>query len=164
MWPASTIAWSLNKKTSTNASNSTVTAAKASSIISTRSTYPPPPSPLANTKNWATLSPRLRSQAAAQSHPHAAQLTCKGRLGERPIQITKGVTLEAGGQNLRIAYVIEGLPPGELVHFGVEFNFSGLPGGCDDRYFHDGTATRSASSAPVSTSKTWTTSAFPTNG
>jgi alpha-amylase len=33
--------------------------------------------------------------------------------------------------------LIEGLPPGELVHFGVEFNFSGLPGGCDDRYFHD---------------------------
>src|SRR3954468_1188715 len=66
-----------------------------------------------------------------------AQLTRKGRLGDRPVQITKGVTLEAGGQNLRIAYVIEGLPPGELVHFGVEFNFSGLPGGCDDRYFHD---------------------------
>jgi hypothetical protein len=66
-----------------------------------------------------------------------AQLTRKGRIGERSIQITKGLTLEAGGQNLRIAYVIEGLPPGELVHFGVEFNFSGLPGGCDDRYFHD---------------------------
>lgn len=66
-----------------------------------------------------------------------AQLTRKGRVGERPVQITKGVTLEAGAQNLRIAYVIEGLPPGELVHFGVEFNFSGLPGGCDDRYFHD---------------------------
>jgi alpha-amylase len=66
-----------------------------------------------------------------------AQLTRKGRVGDRPIQITKGLTLEAGGQNLRIAYLIEGLPPGELVHFGVEFNFSGLPGGCDDRYFHD---------------------------
>lgn len=66
-----------------------------------------------------------------------AQLTRKGRVGDRPIQITKGLTLEAGGQNLRIAYLIEGLPAGELVHFGVEFNFSGLPGGCDDRYFHD---------------------------
>ena len=66
-----------------------------------------------------------------------AQLTRKGRLGERAIQVTKGLTLEAGGQNLRIAYVIEGLPPGELVHFGVEFNFAGLPSGCEDRYFHD---------------------------
>lgn len=66
-----------------------------------------------------------------------AQFTRKGRLGDRPIQITKGLTLDAGGQNLKIAYLLEGLPPGELVHFGVEFNFSGLPGGCDDRYFHD---------------------------
>src|SRR3954453_14297835 len=56
-----------------------------------------------------------------------AQLTRKGRLGDRPVQITKGLTLDAGGQNLRIAYVLENLPPGELVHFGVEFNFSGLP-------------------------------------
>ncbi len=66
-----------------------------------------------------------------------AQLTRKGRVGSTAIQITKGITLEAGSQNLQIAYVLEGLPPGELVNFGVEFNFSGLPGGCDDRYFHD---------------------------
>lgn len=65
------------------------------------------------------------------------QLTRKGRVGERPVHITKGLTLEAGGQNLQIAYLLEGLPPGELVHFGVEFNFAGLPAGCDDRYFHD---------------------------
>ncbi|HVT28552.1 MAG TPA: alpha-amylase/4-alpha-glucanotransferase domain-containing protein, partial [Lacipirellulaceae bacterium] len=49
----------------------------------------------------------------------------------------KGLTLEAGGQVLQIAYVLEGLPPGEPVHFGVEFNFAGLPAGCADRYFHD---------------------------
>ncbi len=66
------------------------------------------------------------------------QLTRKGRVGDRPVQITKGLTLEAGGQKLQIAYLLEGLPPGELVHFGVEFNFAGLPAGCDDRYFHDG--------------------------
>jgi alpha-amylase len=65
------------------------------------------------------------------------QLTRKGRCEDRPIQITKGLTLEAGSQDLEIAYLIEGLPPGQMVHFGVEFNFSGLPGGCDDRYFHD---------------------------
>ncbi len=65
------------------------------------------------------------------------QLTRKGHLGERPIQLTKGLTLDAGGQTLQIAYLLEGLPPGEPVHFGVEFNFAGLPAGCDDRYFHD---------------------------
>jgi 4-alpha-glucanotransferase len=53
------------------------------------------------------------------------------------VRITKGLTLEAGGQTLEIAYLLEGLPPGEAIHFGVEFNFAGLPAGCDDRYFHD---------------------------
>ncbi len=66
-----------------------------------------------------------------------AQLTRKSRVGDRSIQITKGITLVAGGQSLQIAYLLEGLPPGELIHFGVEFNFAGLPSGCDDRYFHD---------------------------
>jgi alpha-amylase len=65
------------------------------------------------------------------------QLTREGRVGERPIRITKGLTLESGQQSLEIAYLLEGLPPGEPVHFGMEFNFAGLPAGIDDRYFHD---------------------------
>jgi alpha-amylase len=65
------------------------------------------------------------------------QLSRDGRVGDRPLRITKGLTLEAGGQSLEIAYLLEGLPPGERIHFGVEFNFAGLPAGADDRYFHD---------------------------
>jgi len=65
------------------------------------------------------------------------QLTRDGRVHDRPVRITKGLTLEAGGNALEIAYRIEGLPPGETVHFGVEFNFAGLPSGIDDRFFHD---------------------------
>ncbi len=65
------------------------------------------------------------------------QLTRDGRYGDRGICITKGLTLEAGGNTLEIAYRLEGLPPGECVHFGVEFNFAGLPAGCGDRFFHD---------------------------
>jgi alpha-amylase len=65
------------------------------------------------------------------------QLTRDGRVADRPVRITKGLTLEAGRQTLEVAYLLEGLPPGEPVHFGVEFNFSGLPAGIDDRYFHD---------------------------
>jgi alpha-amylase len=65
------------------------------------------------------------------------QLTRNGYVAGRKVRITKGVTLEAGGQTLEIAYLLEGLPPGEAIHFGVEFNFAGLPAGCDDRYFHD---------------------------
>jgi alpha-amylase len=65
------------------------------------------------------------------------QLTREGRVGQRTVRVTKGLTLEAGQQTLEIAYLLEGLLPRELVHFGVEFNFSGLPAGIDDRYFHD---------------------------
>jgi alpha-amylase len=65
------------------------------------------------------------------------QLTRDGRVNDRPVKITKGLTLDAGGQSLEIAYRVDGLPPGECVHFGVEFNFAGLPAGCDDRFFHD---------------------------
>jgi alpha-amylase len=65
------------------------------------------------------------------------QLTRDGHIGDRPVKITKGLTLEAGRQTLEVAYLLEGLPAGEPIHFGVEFNFSGLPSGIDDRYFHD---------------------------
>jgi 4-alpha-glucanotransferase len=65
------------------------------------------------------------------------QLVRDGRVAGRQIRITKGLTLDAGDQTLEIGYALEGLPPGERIHFGVEFNFAGLPANCDDRYFHD---------------------------
>jgi alpha-amylase len=65
------------------------------------------------------------------------QLTRNGHVAGRQIRVTKGLTLDAGGQSLEIAYLLEGLPPDEQIHFGVEFNFAGLPAGCDDRGFHD---------------------------
>ena len=46
------------------------------------------------------------------------------------------MTLEAGSSTLEIAYLLEGLPPDQPLHFGVEFNFAGLPAGADDRYFY----------------------------
>jgi alpha-amylase len=64
-------------------------------------------------------------------------LTREGRVHECPVKITKGVTLEAGSGVLEIAYLLENLPPGKELHFGVEFNFAGMPGGADDRYFFD---------------------------
>ncbi|HEX4414725.1 MAG TPA: alpha-amylase/4-alpha-glucanotransferase domain-containing protein, partial [Lacipirellulaceae bacterium] len=65
------------------------------------------------------------------------QLIRNGHVAGRQTRVTKGLTLEAGSQSLEIAYLLEGLPPGEQMHFGVEFNFAGMPAGCDDRYFHD---------------------------
>jgi alpha-amylase len=78
-------------------------------------------------------------EAKLRRNPKRMQvhLTREGQASGRPVQITKGLTLDAAQQSLEIAYVLEGLPPGERVHFGVEFNFAGLPSGIDDRYFHD---------------------------
>ncbi len=66
------------------------------------------------------------------------QLTRQGRVGEQAIKITKGVTLEAGGGGLEIAYLLEGLAENQPLHFAPEFNFAGLPAGADDRFFFHG--------------------------
>jgi alpha-amylase len=78
-------------------------------------------------------------EARLRRNPDRMQLQLKreGHVADRPVTITKGLTLDAGGQSLEIAYRIDGLPTGQPVHFGVEFNFAGLPAGIDDRYFHD---------------------------
>lgn len=61
-----------------------------------------------------------------------------GHVDGHQVRITKGVTLEAGSTELEIAYLLEGLPTDQPLHFGVELNFAGLPAGADDRYFHTG--------------------------
>ncbi len=58
-----------------------------------------------------------------------------GHVGELPVTVTKGVTLEAGRGELEIAYLLEGLPSDRELHFSVELNLAGLPAGADDRYF-----------------------------
>jgi len=64
------------------------------------------------------------------------QLVKQGNAWGIPLRLTKGVTAEAGGGSLKIAYLIEGLPPDALLHFAVEFNFAGMPAGADDRFFY----------------------------
>ena len=59
-----------------------------------------------------------------------------------PLKLTKGITAEAGSQTLEIAYLLEGLPPDRPLHFGVEFNFAGLPSHADDRFFYQQDGTR----------------------
>ena len=61
-----------------------------------------------------------------------------GHVDGVPVRLTKGVTLEAGGTTLEVAYLIEGLPTDRPVHFSTELNLAGLPAGVDDRYFHQG--------------------------
>jgi alpha-amylase len=65
------------------------------------------------------------------------QMVRDGNALGHAIRITKGVTLAAGGSTLEIAYLLEGLPANQPLHFAVELNFAGLPAGADDRYFYD---------------------------
>jgi 4-alpha-glucanotransferase len=83
-------------------------------------------------------------EARVRRSPHRiqVQMSRQGIACGRPIKITKGVTLSSGSPTLEIAYLLEGLPPNEPIHFGVEFNFAALPSNCDDRYFHDGEGRR----------------------
>jgi 4-alpha-glucanotransferase len=83
-------------------------------------------------------------EARLRRNPHRiqVQLSRQGNAWGQPLKITKGITLESGSSTLEIAYLIEGIQPGQSFHFSVEFNFAGMPAGLDDRYFHDGDGRR----------------------
>jgi alpha-amylase len=69
-------------------------------------------------------------------------LSRQGQVSGRAVRISKAITLEAGSPTLDIAYLLEDLPTDLPLHFAIELNFSGLPSGADDRYFHDGGGNR----------------------
>ncbi len=75
--------------------------------------------------------------AKIRSKPQRVQIMLKreGNAWGVPLKITKGVTQTAGSSEVEIAYLIEGLPQDGTMHFGVEFNFAGLPDNQDDRFF-----------------------------
>src|SRR5262249_13688245 len=64
------------------------------------------------------------------------QMGTQGNVDGTPVKITKSLTMEAGSSNIEIVYLLEGLPTDRTLHFGVEFNFAGLPASADDRYFY----------------------------
>ena len=70
-------------------------------------------------------------EARVRRNPDRIQvlLIREGTAAGIPLRITKGVTLNSGSSDLEIAYMLEGLPQGHSFHFGVEFNFAGLPSG-----------------------------------
>lgn len=83
-------------------------------------------------------------QATVRRNPDRIQvmLTRHGSVAGHPVQVTKGVTLNAGSDMLEIAYLISGLPANSRWRFGVEFNFAGMPDGQDDRYYCNGAGNR----------------------
>jgi alpha-amylase len=70
------------------------------------------------------------------------QLSRDGLVGGAPLRITKGLTLDAGGSTLQVAYLLENLPQNHPLHFAVELNFAGMPAGEEDRYFSDSDGNR----------------------
>jgi alpha-amylase len=70
-----------------------------------------------------------------------AQLQRRGLMGENVLTVTKGIALEAGSQGLELTYLIEGIPLDARFLFAVEFNFAGMPGGAEDRFFYDSQGT-----------------------
>ena len=78
-------------------------------------------------------------QATIRRNPDRIQvmLTRNGNVWGIPIQMTKGITLSSQSNQIEIAYQIDGIPEGQQLHFGVEFNFAGMPDGQDDRYFEN---------------------------
>jgi alpha-amylase len=70
------------------------------------------------------------------------QLSREGNAWRCPFKITKTLVVEAGQPGFEVTYLFEGLPHDRAFHFGVEFNFAGLPAGADDRYFHDASRQR----------------------
>ncbi len=59
-----------------------------------------------------------------------------------PHQITICKTVKPVGDTLEMTWRLGNLPRWETLLFGVEFNFAGLPGRCDDRYFLDADGNR----------------------
>ena len=69
-------------------------------------------------------------------------LTRTGNAWGVPLTIKKGVSLTEGSDEVAIDYVIEGIPNGSQFHFGIDFNFAGMPDGQDNRFFSDTVGTR----------------------
>ncbi|MGL4595066.1 MAG: alpha-amylase/4-alpha-glucanotransferase domain-containing protein [Thermoguttaceae bacterium] len=63
-------------------------------------------------------------------------LSREGTAYMAPIRIDKAVTLSEGSSVIEIAYRLSQLPKDYRLHFAVEMNFAGMPGGAENRYFH----------------------------
>jgi alpha-amylase len=79
-----------------------------------------------------------RYEARLRKNPDRiqAQLSKQGNAWGIPLRLTKGVTITEHSPTLEIAYLIEGIPPDAVLHFGVEFNFAGMPTDAEDRHFY----------------------------
>jgi hypothetical protein len=78
-------------------------------------------------------------EATVRRNPGRIQvlLTREGNAWGVPFTLSKAITLESGAKAISIAYRLEGLPADFRTHLAVEFNFAGMPGGAEGRFFRD---------------------------
>ena len=62
----------------------------------------------------------------------------EGKMGPFQVKVSKTVALASRqGGSLEVTYVLENLPAGLPIHFGVEFNFAAMAAQANDRYYYD---------------------------
>lgn len=67
-----------------------------------------------------------------------ATLWREGPLGPYLVKVTKTISMSAQQSgSIEVAYLLENLPAGLPIHFGVEMNFAAMPAGASDRYYYD---------------------------
>ncbi|MEZ6122254.1 MAG: alpha-amylase/4-alpha-glucanotransferase domain-containing protein [Planctomycetaceae bacterium] len=67
----------------------------------------------------------------------SVEMRGRGHVNGSAVEVRKFVTISSDRPNeLLIQYQLRGLPPGQPVQFGCEFNIATLPGGASDRYFY----------------------------
>ena len=61
-----------------------------------------------------------------------------GKLGPFQVKVTKTISLSSHQSgSLEISYLLEHLPAGLPIHFGIEFNFSAMAASANDRYYYN---------------------------
>jgi len=65
-----------------------------------------------------------------------------GRAGIHTIRDSQDDRVKAGSRDLVVSYVLEDLPPDEVLHFAVEINLAAMAGHADDRYFTDASGSK----------------------
>ena len=61
-----------------------------------------------------------------------------GNLGPYKVKVSKTIALSSQqGSSLEITYLLENLPAGLPIHFGIECNFAAMAAGASDRYYYD---------------------------
>lgn len=77
------------------------------------------------------------SKAHREDGRVALMMERQGQADGHLIRIHKTIAMEAGRPGLEVVYILEDLPVGQPVHFGVELNLASMAGHAEDRFLSD---------------------------